>query len=104
MSCLLTASNSTYNALYDYLYTHQNMTTIAVFVDSAFLFPNATAPLPFPVNYNLMFNMTLGDAARSPLQAKLALDCAILRARGGAGASCSMSTRSYPSVPNRVSK
>jgi hypothetical protein len=80
------------------------MTTIAVFVYSAFLFPNATAPLPFPVTYNLVFNMTLGDAARSPLQAKLALDCAILRARGGTGASCSMSTRSYPSVPNRVSK
>ena len=104
LSCLETVVNATYNSLYSYLYTHQNTTTIAVFVYSAFLFPNASAPLSFPVTYNLLFNLTLGDSARSPLQAKLALDCAILRARGGTGASCSMSTRSYPSVPNRVSK
>jgi hypothetical protein len=77
---------------------------VAVVVYSAFFFPNASAPLPFPVSYNLLFNVTLTDSARSSLQAKLSLDCAILRARGGSGASCSISTRSYPSVPNRVSK
>ena len=102
--CLLIAANATYNSLYNYLYTHQNMTTVAVLAFSAFLYPNASAPLPFPVTYNLLFNMTLGDAARSPLQAKLALDCAILRARGATDARCSMSTRSYPTVPSRVSK
>ena len=104
LDCIMTVANATYTSLYDHIFTHQNATTIAVLVYSAFLFPNASLPFPSPISYNLMFNMTLRDSARSAQQAKLGLDCAILRARGGSGARCSVSTRSYPSVPNRVSK
>jgi hypothetical protein len=102
--CIMAAANATYNAIYNYIHTHQNSTAIAVFVYSAFVFPNAQAPLPFPVYYNLFFNTTMDDNARSALEAKLSIDCAILRSRGGTGARCSASTRSYPSVPDRVSK
>ena len=102
--CLLTAINATYTSVYNHIYTNQNTTMVAVFVYSAFFSPNASLPLPFPVSYNLLFNLTLADSARSSLQAKLAIDCAILRARGASDAVCSVSTRSYPSVPNRVSK
>jgi hypothetical protein len=102
---LVAAINATcFTSLYNYLYTHQNSTAIAVCAYSAFFYPQATSPLSFPVTYNLFFNMTIPDASASALRAKLALDCAILRARSASDASCSVSTRSYPSVPSRVSK
>ena len=100
----MSAINDTCTTLYNYIYTNQNSTAIAVCAYSAFIYPQATQPLPFPVTYNLLFNMTIPDASSSALQAKLALDCAILRARSDTDARCSISTRSYPSVPSRVSR